>query len=153
MLKTETLKKAIKLSPKIQQFIGIGNSTGLGMAPFLIKHPQVIDSWIRQREQALYEIIYNEKTNKIENYKKYICKAILFFNSFQVPDKKQQQKNNAIGLGLKKFFLKLKTKTSNKEIWQELQGCTTETQELFFKYPFRKLSRNLSEIRWLSFSK
>ena len=129
--KNRNPQKAIKLSPKIQQFIGIGNSTGLGMAPFLIKHPQVIDSWIRQREQALYEIIYNEKTNKIENYKKYICKAILFFNSFQVPDKKQQQKNNAIGLGLKKFFLKLKTKTSNKEIWQELQGCTTETQELF----------------------
>ena len=55
----------------------------------------------------------------------------MFFNSFQVPDKKQQQKNDAISLGLKKFFLKLKTKTSNKEIWQELQGCTTETQELF----------------------
>ena len=71
--KNRNPQKAIKLSLKIQQFIGIGNSTGLGMAPFLIKHPQVIDSWIRQREQALYEIIYNEKTNKIENYKKYIC--------------------------------------------------------------------------------
>ena len=53
-------QKAVKLSPKIQQFIGIGNSTGLGMAPFLIKHPQVIDSWVRQREQALWEIIHNE---------------------------------------------------------------------------------------------
>ena len=58
--KNKNPQKAVKLSPKIQQFIGIGNSTGLGMAPFLIKHPQVIDSWVRQREQALWEIIHNE---------------------------------------------------------------------------------------------
>ena len=32
--KNRNPQKAIKLSPKIQQFIGIGNSTGLGMAPF-----------------------------------------------------------------------------------------------------------------------
>ena len=31
---------------------GIGNSTGLGMAPFLILHPQLIDRWLQQREQA-----------------------------------------------------------------------------------------------------
>ncbi len=129
--KNRNPQKAVKLSPKIQQFIGIGNSTGLGMAPFLIKHPQVIDSWVRQREQALYEIIYNEKTSKIENYKKYIHKAQLFFSDFQVPDKNQQQKNDSIVLGLKKIFPQLKKQTSNKEIWQWLQNHNPETQELF----------------------
>ena len=35
--KNKNPEKAVKLSPKIQQFIGIRNSTGLGIAPFLIK--------------------------------------------------------------------------------------------------------------------
>ena len=129
--KNKNPQKAVKLSPKIQQFIGIGNSTGLGMAPFLIKHPQVIDSWVRQREQALWEIIHNEKPSKIANYKKYIHKAQLFFSDFAVPDKKQQQKNDCILQELKKICSQLTTPTNNKKIWQWLQSYNPETQELF----------------------
>ena len=38
--------KAIKLENKIKQHLGIGNSTGLGMAPFIIKHPKLINKWM-----------------------------------------------------------------------------------------------------------
>ena len=31
--------KAVKFEPHIRQFIGVGNATGLGMAPFLLKPP------------------------------------------------------------------------------------------------------------------
>ena len=34
--------KAVKLQKNIKQHLGIGNSTGLGMAPFIIKHPKLI---------------------------------------------------------------------------------------------------------------
>ncbi|MES1937250.1 hypothetical protein [Salinisphaera hydrothermalis] len=44
---------AVTLVPELKRYIGIGNSTGLGMAPFLISHPQLIDRWITQRETAL----------------------------------------------------------------------------------------------------
>lgn len=44
---------ATRLDPAIKRYIGIGNSTGLGMAPFLISHPQLIDRWVTQRETAL----------------------------------------------------------------------------------------------------
>jgi hypothetical protein len=33
---------AAELAPELQRYLGIGNSTGLGMAPFLINHPQLI---------------------------------------------------------------------------------------------------------------
>lgn len=40
----------------IKRFFGIGNSTGLGMAPYLINHPQLINQWIEMRELALARI-------------------------------------------------------------------------------------------------
>ena len=46
-------KKAVKIKTKIRRYFGVGNSTGLGMAPFLIKHPTLIHSWINARENAL----------------------------------------------------------------------------------------------------
>jgi len=41
---------------EIKRFIGIGNSTGLGMAPYLINHPLLINRWVEMRELALARI-------------------------------------------------------------------------------------------------
>lgn len=40
----------------IKRYFGIGNSTGLGMAPYLVNHPQLINRWIEMRELALARI-------------------------------------------------------------------------------------------------
>ena len=42
--------------PEIKRYFGIGNSTGLGMAPFLVNHPLLINQWIEMRELALARI-------------------------------------------------------------------------------------------------
>lgn len=47
---------AVPMDPAIKRYIGIGNSTGLGMAPFLVKHPILIDNWVRARETALARV-------------------------------------------------------------------------------------------------
>ena len=47
---------AARLDPALKRRLGVGNSTGLGMAPFLIKHPILIDHWIRAREEALARV-------------------------------------------------------------------------------------------------
>ena len=44
------------LAPDYARFLGIGNATGLGMAPFLIKHPVLINNWVRARETALARV-------------------------------------------------------------------------------------------------
>ena len=44
---------ATGLSEALRRYVGIGNSTGLGMAPFLINHPLLINQWIHMRETAL----------------------------------------------------------------------------------------------------
>ena len=50
-------KSAVALDEDIKRYIGIGNSTGLGMAPFLINHPLLINQWIEMRETALATVI------------------------------------------------------------------------------------------------
>ncbi len=48
--------QAVALAPGIARQLGIGNSTGLGMAPFLINHPQLFNNWIMVREEALARV-------------------------------------------------------------------------------------------------
>lgn len=47
---------AVQLEPRLRRRLGIGNSTGLGMAPFLINHPALIHAWILARETALARV-------------------------------------------------------------------------------------------------
>ena len=54
--KNKNPKSAIKLDPKICKNLGIGNSTGLGMAPFIVNHPTLLNNWILCRETALKKI-------------------------------------------------------------------------------------------------
>ena len=48
--------RAGKLDPALRRRFGIGNATGLGMAPFLVKHPALLDRWIAARETALARV-------------------------------------------------------------------------------------------------
>ncbi len=47
---------AVPLDPALRRRFGIGNSTGLGMAPFLLNHPALISNWVHAREEALARI-------------------------------------------------------------------------------------------------
>ncbi len=46
----------LPMKPAIKKYFGIGNATGLGMAPYLINHPLLINQWIEMRELALARI-------------------------------------------------------------------------------------------------
>jgi len=48
--------RAVGLEPALRRRFGIGNATGLGMAPFLVKHPALVDRWITARETALAKV-------------------------------------------------------------------------------------------------
>ena len=45
-----------KMDPAIAGSIGIGNSTGLGLAPFLLNHPTLFNNWISAREEAIARV-------------------------------------------------------------------------------------------------
>lgn len=47
---------AVRLDRSLRRRLGVGNATGLGMAPFLVKHPALIHRWIVARETALARV-------------------------------------------------------------------------------------------------
>lgn len=49
-------KAAVRLDPAIKRDLGVGNSTGLGMAPFLVRHPVLLNNWMMAREEALARV-------------------------------------------------------------------------------------------------
>jgi hypothetical protein len=47
---------AVPLDRRLRQSLGVGNATGLGMAPFLVRHPLLIHRWLQARETALARV-------------------------------------------------------------------------------------------------
>jgi len=56
MARQKAPQTAVPLSAELRRVLGVGNATGLGMAPFLVHHPSLIDRWIDARETALARI-------------------------------------------------------------------------------------------------
>ena len=55
--------RAARLDRPRRRALGIGNATGLGMAPFLVNHPQLIGRWVRARETALARVLEVERAD------------------------------------------------------------------------------------------
>ena len=69
--------KAVDLDINLQRYLGIGNSTGLGMAPYLINHPLLMSQWISQREQAYAEVLAEPVSQeKIEQLQRVLAQAM-----------------------------------------------------------------------------
>ncbi len=47
---------AVRLAPALRRRFGVGNATGLGMAPFLVRHPLLLHRWMTARETALARV-------------------------------------------------------------------------------------------------
>ena len=56
MARLRSPKTAVPLEPGLRRSLGVGNSTGLGMAPFLVNHPALLNNWISAREHALARV-------------------------------------------------------------------------------------------------
>ena len=99
-------KKAINLDNNISRNLGIGNSTGLGMAPFIVNHPTLLNNWILSREKALKKIreIKNVKKEDIELFKKCLNKSLKNITSWNTDSEYQLKKINSLLKDLNKFI-------------------------------------------------
>ena len=118
-------KKAVKLKKNIKQHLGIGNSTGLGMAPFVIKHPKLIHKWINQFENALKKIkqITSIENNRFEKYLILLLKAQTYLSEVLTYDKLQKEKNKQSYKDIKKiikFCKTIKNKSPASFNWNDI---------------------------------
>ena len=87
-------KKAVNLDIEICKNLGIGNSTGLGMAPFIVNHPTLLHNWISARETALKKIreIKNIRIEDSKLFKECLKKSLKNITSWNTDSEYQQVK-------------------------------------------------------------
>jgi hypothetical protein len=105
--KNRNPKKAVNLDPEICKSLGIGNSTGLGMAPFIVNHPTLLNNWIYAREVSLKKIreIKNVSTSESNLFKDCLKKSIKNITSWNTESEYQIKKIKSLLKDLKKFIL------------------------------------------------
>jgi hypothetical protein len=105
--KNKNPKKAISLDPEISRNLGIGNSTGLGMAPFIVNHPTLLNNWVLARETALKEIREIKQIEKKDSdlFKEYLKKSIKNITSWNTDSKFQLQKIKSLLEDLNSFII------------------------------------------------
>jgi hypothetical protein len=75
--------RAMVIEPELRRRIGVGNSTGLGMAPFLINHPALLNNWMLAREEAIARVraLPQAGEREIEDFRQHFERAC--FNAAQ----------------------------------------------------------------------
>ena len=102
-------RKSVELDKDICRNLGIGNSTGLGMAPFIVNHPTLLNNWILARETALKKIreIKEVKISDSKNFFECLKKSIKNITSWHTDSEFQQKKIKELLNDLNKFILYL----------------------------------------------
>ena len=122
--KSKNPNKAIKLDEDIARNLGIGNSTGLGMAPFIVNHPTLLHNWIYCREKALKEIrsIENVYIDDFNLFKDCFDKSKSSINTWLTDSQFQINKIKSLKSDLSKFTQYLESDCSTKinYLWNQI---------------------------------
>ena len=131
--KNKNPNSAVKLDPKICRNLGIGNSTGLGMAPFIVNHPTLLNNWILSREIALKKIreIKIVKTQDRDLFKDCVKSSLKNITSWNTESEYQLKKIKLLLKDIKKFINFLENKFDFQKdypfneiyLWLEKETC------------------------------
>ncbi len=123
-------KDAVELDLDICRNLGIGNSTGLGMAPFIVNHPSLLNNWILAKETALKKIREIEKVSDEEFKIFYNCltKSLKNVTSWNTDSEYQKKKINNLINDLQNLinYLKDNIDKSNFYIFNKLYNWAEE---------------------------
>ena len=128
--KNKNPKLAVELDPAISRNLGIGNSTGLGMAPFIVNHPTLLNNWIHARETALKQIreIEQVSKNEIDIFYNCLIKSLKNVTSWHTDSEFQKEKIKGLIEDLKKFikFMKEDFKFQNSYQFNQIYNWSEE---------------------------
>jgi len=70
---------AVLLENGLRRRFGVGNSTGLGLAPFIVNHPALFNNWIQARESGLARVRSKPRAtvSEIDTFRALIVRAQL----------------------------------------------------------------------------
>ncbi len=112
--------QAVRLDPRLKRHLGIGNSTGLGMAPFLVNHPGLLHAWVQARETALARVL--DAPMDLERVTALLDRAKAHVAEWQVDDPVQMPRIETLRRELDHL--------RPAHLWQDAQDKSLECQEL-----------------------
>jgi hypothetical protein len=115
-------QSAVKLSDDIARNLGIGNSTGLGMAPFIVNHPALLNQWISAKERALQSIrsISTVKKNEKNIFQKFLSIIQENIKFWKTDSDYQLRKNKQLLDDLVKFQVYFTSAPTDKFFWNKI---------------------------------
>ena len=145
--KNKNPKKFVELDSEIAKGLGIGNSTGLGMAPFIVNHPTLLNNWVLARETILKKIRELENVDKDQFNIFFTClkKSIKNVENWNTDSDFQKKKIKELFKDLEKTIKYLETINVNQKFlfneiykWAENQVCNECLEYLvsIFMEPF-----------------
>jgi len=127
----------VPMADKIKRYVGIGNATGLGMAPYLINHPLLIANWIEVRETALARILTRMEpdTEKAGHFECYVLKAMQHLDEIATENSEQNEINARARSEIEQCLSWYKANRKKVTHWPVLtdyvaENFSVETQEL-----------------------
>jgi len=104
-------KNFVELDKEISRNLGIGNSTGLGMAPFIVNHPTLLNNWILAREKALKKVreVKNVKKEDFDIFIKCLKKSLKNITSWNTDSEFQKNKIKQLITDLNRLLIFIDT--------------------------------------------
>lgn len=86
--------KAVALDKTLRRRLGVGNSTGLGMAPFLVNHPMLLNAWMMARETAIARVRALPAATAADRarFEDLVRRACGGLSRWRTPDERQAQR-------------------------------------------------------------
>jgi len=128
---------AVTLATEYRRYLGIGNSTGLGMAPFLVNHPCLVHSWMMVRETALMRCRTQARLTPLQqqSFDRLVIRTKTHLAEWQVEDQEQTRRTELLRTEFDRFLAGLKTAPLPEiypleDVYQRVSGCSEDMQEL-----------------------
>ena len=129
--KAKNPASAVSLDDDIARNLGIGNSTGLGMAPFIVNHPTLLHQWVVAREKALQIVRSIQKVSDEERdkFQKYLKQSMNNMETWLTDSEFQTKKNNSLKKDLEHFKTYFNDLGTKDYFWNEVYLWVSNNME------------------------
>lgn len=119
---------AVTLEPGLRRRFGVGNSTGLGLAPFIVNHPVLLNNWIAARETGLARVrsLPEATPQEIDTFRQMLARARVNTREWRSEHPRQTDKLTVLNDDLQKLeqhiatgSLSLETPWNRLYVWAE----------------------------------
>ena len=133
MARARAPETAVPLDPDLRRRFGIGNSTGLGMAPFLLNHPVLLNNWIEAREEALARVrsLPTAAETDVIQFRRFLDRALLNADLWRSEHPIQVERLKVLRADLKNLADHVQqADLTNNHPWDRLWAWAEETLDV-----------------------